>query len=411
MRAVWSWTVRGLLVLICVFLTARSIRISVADWRAQQPPDGLERALRLEPGDSVLLARAALARNDGGDMSQAVDGQLLHAAEEDPLNANLLMALGLREEFRGNIKEAERYLVHAAEIDHTVKPAWTLANFYFRNDQQEKTWPMIRRALNLNPLAFDPTPIFDLCWNETGDSKKILELMPARGLVPLQYLLYLMNRKKADAALDVWPRVLDSADPTDPFWVDSLTGFTDFLQQANRSPDAVRVWNQLIDRKIIVSGRLDPGAGVSIVDPDFRFPPIERGFGWRLAHESGVSIAKAYSSLRLEFDGNEPEASVLFTTVAPLLPRRAYRLVWSTDASRLSSTRDPGFAFQIVQQPGDSITACPPLLQGGDTGACTFTSLPNTGGARLDLIYKRALGTTRVEGTLGINSVKLEFGS
>ena len=106
MQAVWSWTVRGLLVVICVFLTARSIRISVADWRAQQPPDGLERALRLEPGDSVLLARAALARNDGGDMSQAVDRQLLHAAEEDPLNANLFMALGLREEFGGHLKEA-----------------------------------------------------------------------------------------------------------------------------------------------------------------------------------------------------------------------------------------------------------------------------------------------------------------
>ena len=35
----------------------------------------------------------------------------------------------------------------------------------------------------------------------------------------------------------------------------------------------------------------------------------------------------------------------------------------------------------------------------------------STDAARLDLIYKRALGTTRVAGTLGINSVKLEFGS
>ena len=411
MRAVWSWIVRGLLVLICVFLTARSFRISVADWRAQQPPDGLERALRTGTGGLGPSGAQQLARNESGDTSPTVDRELLHAAEADPLNANLFMALGLREEFGGHLKEAERYLVHAAEIDHTVKPAWTLANFYFRNAQPDKSWPMIRRALNLNPLAFDPTPIFDLCWNETGDSKKVLELMPSRGLVSLQYLLYLMNKQKVQAAIDLWPRVLDSADPANPAWVDSLTGFTEFLEQANRSPDAVRSWTQLIDRKIIVSGRLDPGAGVSIADPDFSFPLIERGFGWRVANGSGVSVAKSYSSLRLDLDGNEPEASVLVTTVAPLVPRRAYRLVWSTDASRLSSSQDPGFAFQIVQQPGDLITPCQPLLQAGDNGACRFTSLPNAGAARLDLIYKRALGTTRVEGTLRINSVKLEFGS
>jgi tetratricopeptide (TPR) repeat protein len=411
MRAVSSWIVRALLVLVCAFLTARSIRISIADWRAQRGLNGLERALRLEPGDSVLLARAALIRNESGDMSPAADRQLLHAAEADPLNANLPMTLGLREEFRGHLAEAERYLIRAAEIDHTVKPAWTLANFYFRNDQPDKTWPMIRRALSLNPLAFDATPIFELCWNETADSRKILALIPARGTVPLQYLYYLMNRKRTDAAIELWPRVLEAAGQPDQGVVDLTTAFVEFLEEANRTPDAVRAWNQLVDRRVIVSGRLDPAAGVSIADPDFSFPVVERGFGWRTAHETGVFVAETSSALRFEFDGNEPEASVLLTTVAPLVPGRAYRLVWSTDASRLSSTQDPGFAFQIVQRPGDVITACQPLLQAGDGGACRFNSLPNAGAARLNLIYKRALGTTRVEGTLRIASVKLEFGS
>lgn len=411
MKRVWSWIVRGLLVLICVFLTARSIRISLADWRAQQPPDGLDRALRLEPGDSVLLARAALARNDGGDMSPAVDRQLLHAAEADPLNANLWMALGLREEFRGNLTEAERYLVHAAEIDHTVKPAWTLANFYYRNNQPDKTWPMIRRALNLNPLAFDPAPIFDLCWSETGDSKKILELMPARGVVPLRYLLYLMNTKRTDAAIEFWPRVLDAADPANASFAGVMIAFVESLERTNRVPDAVRGWNQLVERRIVDSGRLDPSAGVSVADPDFAFPLFERGFGWGLAHAPGLTLTKEFSSLRLEFDGNEPESSLLLTTVAPLVPGKAYRLIWKTDASRLSSRQDPGFAWRIVQQPGDLVTECPPLLQAGDDGDCRFTSLPKAGEAQLNLMYKRAVGTTRVEGTLRINSVKLEFGS
>src|SRR4029077_5531261 len=98
-------------------------------------------------------------------------------------------------------------------------------------------------------------------------------------------------------------------------------------------------------------------------------------------------------------------------TVAPLLPGREYRLTWKTDASALSSRRDPGFAWQITQEPGGAITTCPPLLQAGDEGACRFTSLPGTSSGRLDLIYRRANGTTRVEGMLRIANAKLEFGS
>ena len=128
---------------------------------------------------------------------------------------------------------------------------------------------MIRRALNLNPLAFDPTPIFDLCWNETGDSKKVLELMPSQGVVSLQYLLYLMNRKKADAALDLWPRVLDSADPANPDWANSLTGFTEFLQQENRWPDAVRSWNQLVGQKDYCLRAARPSGGGFYRGPGF----------------------------------------------------------------------------------------------------------------------------------------------
>ena len=382
MKTVWSWIVRALVVLVCAFLTARSARMAVSDLRAQRNGmQGLESAIALEPGDSVLQARAALLKSNSGDMSQAVDQQLLHASELDPLNSDLPMALGIRDEFRGNTLEAERDLVHAAAIDRTFKPAWSLANFYFRIGRPEKAWPMIQRALNLNPLGFDPTPVFDLCWNESGDSKKILGLIPGHGTMPLQYLYYLMYRRRTQAAIEFWPRALEVAGPPDQGLIGLTVGFVELLEQANRMPDAVRVWNQIVDRRIVESGRLNPEAGVSVADPDFRFPPIERAFGWRVANEAGVSVAQAPSALRFEFDGNEPESSVLLTTVAPLVPSRAYRLIWKTDSSRLHLTRDPGFALQIVQQPGGIVTACQPLLQQGDSGACQLPACRTPQGA------------------------------
>ena len=70
-----------------------------------------------------------------------------------------------------------------------------LANYYVRQDQADKMWPVIRRGLALDPLVFDARPVFDLCWNESGDSKKILELIPTRGRVPLQYLAFLIDSK------------------------------------------------------------------------------------------------------------------------------------------------------------------------------------------------------------------------
>jgi tetratricopeptide (TPR) repeat protein len=408
---VFSWIIRAVVAVVCGLIIARSIRIAVADVRAQKGPAGLDRALSLEPRDSVLLARAALARDSGGDMSRAADLQLLRASEADPFNADLLIALGLREEFRGHNGEAERYLMHAAEIDHTFKPAWTLANYYFRRNQPDKMWPVIRRSLELNPLTFDLRPVFDLCWNGGGDPASIANLMPARGTVPLQYLSYLMGRNRIDAAIAFWPRALKTADPANPVYVDVLTGYTESLQQANRISDSVRGWNDLVDRKIVISGRLDPAAGVSVADPDLSFPLVERGFGWRLAHEAGVAVAKGPAGLRFEFDGNQPESSTLLSAATALVPGREYRLVWKTDASRLSSPRDAGFVWQIAQQPGNTVTVCQPALQAGDDGACRFRGVPGSGNARIDLLYKRALGTTRVDGILRVTLVRLEFTS
>ena len=403
---------RLVVVAVCGFITVQTIRIAAADWIAsQKAPDGLDRAMRLVPDDSALLVRAALLRSENGDMSPAVDRQLLRAAQANPLNPDVPIALGLREESRGHNAEAQRYLVHAADIDHTFRPTWTLIDFYARTGQPEKTWPLIRRILALYPLAFNPEPIFDLCWYQTSDSKQILSLMPERGTIPAQYLSYLAASKRTEAALEAWPRALATGAMNGPPAPEALIRFPDYLMAANRFPEAVRAWNQLVERKIVLSGRLDPSAGISVADPDFDFPLFGQDFGWRVADEAGLFVTKTRSEVGFEFNGDEPESSTILATLAPLIPGRSYRLAWKSNASGLSSQQDPGFSFRIVQQPGEAATECPPLLREGDDGACTFTSLPDATNARLELRYTRAPGTTRIKGRLRMMSVRLEFAS
>jgi hypothetical protein len=89
-------------------------------------------------------------------------------------------------------------------------------------------------------------------------------------------------------------------------------------------------------------------------------------------------------------------------------------LGWKSDGSALDAPQDPGFSFQIVQQPGDVITQCPPLLASGNSSACDFVTLAeSTRGAieraRIDLRYTRAQGTTRVSGALQLSTVRLEL--
>jgi hypothetical protein len=264
----------------------------------------------------------------------------------------------------------------------------------------------------LDPLTFNPTPIFDLCWTQTSDSMKILSLIPDRGTVLFQYLFYLLASNRIEAAIEGWPRVLNSVAMEVPAsTAESLVQFPDYLIAANRLPDAVRAWNQLVDKKLVLSGRLDPSAGISVADPNFEFPLPGKAFAWRVASEAGLYVTETSSGVRFEFSGDEPESSVVLATTAPLIRDKSYRLVWKSDASGLSSRQDPGFAFRIVQEPGDSATECPPMLGKGNEGECPFISLPDATSARLELRYARAPGTTRVQGMLRMRTVRLEFAS
>jgi tetratricopeptide (TPR) repeat protein len=403
---------RAVFVLACAFALYRSVRLGVADAFAFRGTSaGLSKAIAIEPASEKYLAREAIWRSDSGDLSPEVDHRLARALAMNPLDSSVMMTLGLRAEMRGDQETAERQLARAAEVDHTFKPTWTLANYYFRNDQTEKFWPQISRCLSLiepksmESWSFDPAPIFDLCWNRTQDSKKILELVPQRHGTLLPYLAYLVEHKHPDAAIAAWPRVLAVANMDDAA---SLTAFCDFLIQMNRAQEAVDVWNQLVDRRYVRSTLLNPRAGISVADPDFAFPVAGSAFGWRVARERGAFVSVAPHRLAFEYTGEQPENFDVLWKMAPVLPGRVYRLKWKTDASRLNLTlgTDPGFMIRFSDEAGELTPVCSLLSRQTN---CEIRTSPRTRLLWLRLRYTRALGTTRVTGTLKLESLNLEL--
>jgi|SRR5579863_337939 len=416
----------GLLAIaFCGFAGWRSIRVARADWLANAGTlEALEQAIHLAPDDAGMLARAAIYRSDNDDQSPGIDDDLRRAARMNPFNSDVLMTLGLREEFRGNRGEAERFLLRAAEVDHQFKPAWTLANYYYRIGRSDKGLPMIRRILNLDPLEFDTVPVFELCWreaagNEVSFSRRILSLIPNRDHRPIQYLGFLIATRRTEAALDAWPGALAAADPADSSDTGTLIGFAEFLAATNRLPEAVTIWNQLVDRGIIHSGHLNPAEGVSVADPDFRFASLATAFGWRVPDTPGVFASGFSGSVRFEITGDEPQSATILSVFVPVLLGARYHLRWKSDGSSLNSPQDPGLSFLTAwKQPGhepvEVVTQCPALLSSGSRETCDFVT---PAGARpgqieqvrIDLKYTRAPGTTRISGTLQLFNVHLEL--
>jgi hypothetical protein len=238
--------------------------------------------------------------------------------------------------------------------------------------------------------------------------------MPRRGKLPIQYLAFLMRTHRTDAALDAWAGALGAADVSDPSDVVPLTAFVDFLAEANRNADAVRVWNQLVERGILHNGLLDPAKGISIADPHFQFPLRPSVFAWQMPDAPGVFGSKLTDSLRLDFNGDEPQSVPFVFTSAPVVPGTPYRLRWKSDGSALSSSKDPGLGFRIVQLPENTTTQCGPLLSDESSAVCPFTSFANSFGGqfrrvRIELQYTRAEGTTRIRGVLRILEARLEI--
>ena len=118
---------------LCAVASYYSLRWAYAD-RVLFSLDFLG-AARLEPTNNRYQLRAADQLEDSGrDPSPA----LWAAVSQYPGESAAWMRLGLRAELNGKHREAEEYLLKAAEVDHQYAPRWTLMNFYFRRNQADK---------------------------------------------------------------------------------------------------------------------------------------------------------------------------------------------------------------------------------------------------------------------------------
>jgi tetratricopeptide (TPR) repeat protein len=392
-----------------------SIRLARADYLASQPDlPHLTRASQLVPDAAPYWLQSAALREVEQPDDPSIASDLNRALLLNPRSADAWMARAVRGEIAGNPDAAERDYLAATQIDHRYKPAWALANFYLRQQRTEDFWRWARRCLEvveprrLEPASYNPAPVFDLAWQVTQTPAEIRRrLIPPRHFILVDYLEYLGERNRADAGAAVAVDLTALGDPDDNY---HLLNFCERLINMGKGAPAMQIWNAMIDHATIHAEPLDPAHGQLLTNADLKRPFERVGFDWRMPPAEGVLQNHFLDTgeVRFEFSGDQPEGVLTFYQSIPVVPDTTYRLTFRYRTPGMEHAN--GLNWQLwdnVAQRAIPVTCQLTANPEWSAGEARFTTPKGVSVLRLGLVYQRATGSTRIQGTAVFTDFKL----
>jgi tetratricopeptide (TPR) repeat protein len=437
-RVASSVPVRALLTALLGIAALLAIRLALAEALFRQDSDStVRRALSIQgtlPGFAHTESSRYYERLAALDPAQA-RAALARAVQVDSRSSRAWIQLGLAQEQSGNLVEAERALLRAADADRQYLPAWTLANFYFRriyfqHASADVFWRWARSAAGLGNAGL--APLLRLCDRVKPDR------FPERlGETPALDRAYLDFFIRADRLGSAQPSAIHLAKLRNPADAPRLVDFADRQIRDGNGAAAVEVWNALSAANLIPFRQPDPVQ--PLTNGDLKTAPSGHGFDWRLPQAEGVSTeweagpAKGkLANLRFSFSGSEAEACRLLDQ-SLLLGARRYRLRfeyfaagmpspagirWMVESSGTTGDRTGIFAesppvpIRDAGYSAQSSAQAPAQLPYAWTGAEWTFSFAHSNApsilARIALIYRREPGTTRAAGRFAIRNLRLE---
>jgi hypothetical protein len=375
-------------------------RLSLADLLSRRDTIAdLERAAHLTPMNADYHARIAAI-----DASR--EDELTTALHENPWMASWWILQSVRQEQDGDVVAAERSLLHANQVSRYYVPRWSLAAFYYRQENRPKFQEWARAALSVGYGA--PESLFRMAQRLSLSSDEIL-----RTIVPddpekveaFQRLALSDNDLAAARLGAIRLLTLDAKSR-----LVGILDVSDALFRAAQVSDAADIWNRAVQARWFDSLSIDPGSGKSTASEQPGKPSTERSFDWRHPAVEGIarSVSDGDGSLRLEFSGTEPESCELLSVYSALQPGSRYEAVIRYRLEGIAA----GAGLRLAIEP---LSSGPPLLDGLlTTGGenfqdqtFPFIAPPLLTPTRLILRYYRSSGTSLIEGRLSIHSIKV----
>jgi hypothetical protein len=339
-----GWIPRALVIAAAAAAAWHAVRLARADHEFRKlTRAGLDGAVGLDPGNSLYLTTLA----------QLADPAplLRRAAAASPYDSGVRIRLGLQAESEGDHAEAERRLLEAARLNRQYEPRWTLANFYFRRDNQAEFRRWAREALVMS--YGDRAPLFDLCAAVAGDLGEVARWLPDQDEVRIAFGQYAAARGRAKEIAPLIESVVARGAAT--------SGVTTELCRALMNEYAVPAALRCSAR---VGG--------------------EGAFPWRWPEVRGVAVSRrSDGGLRITLDGTQPEAIELLSRIVPIAGGRC-RLDVSWDG--------PTAGLQWILE-----------RHAPDGGVLPHVfDAPAFSAARLTLRYRRPSGTVRQEAVIDV---------
>lgn len=384
-----------------------NVRAAIADRLAStNRPASLRVAMRLDSANPIYPAQLAwqLQVADPG----AAQVLFERAVRLNPFDASSWISLGLIDEKQGDLAQAEAHLLHAAAIDVTWLPSWSLANFYFRQQRWNAFWSWARKAAQMAPD--DATPLLRLAWYAAPRETEIQDRLGIqRPDVQHQFLWFLIAQGDASAVAE-WGNHASTA--SDSASMEDVLSACEWLMEQKHPDLALPLWNGLAASHQIAFPVLKPGSGDSVTDGSFTRQPLSRGFDWRLTSPDGVSTFLNTNSpaLDFEFSGRESDSLLLLSEVVPVLPEKPYTLSIQSASSDIA----PGSGLELVAadtSSGELLARTPGVTGSGRAGQVCFSTPQDVRFLTLMLDYQRQPGTVPVEGRIAIRKIALVPGT
>lgn len=391
------WSAALAVVVVLCAAAAWTLRLGYADLLfSTGDREAVEKARRLAPGKAEYFARKV----EGEPFSP-----IARAVELNPYYARGWIELALEAELAGQPSQAERLLLEAFRRDRSYLPRWSLANFYFRSGKREQFWLWARRAAEMAP--YDQSALFELCWRMSGDAAEILtKAIPADPAILSQYLNYLLRTQRLEAARSAAEALARLAGPPQRA---AVLYACDRLLAAGRVREAAELWNLLASRNLLPYPPLAAVQGSIVTNGDFSQEPVPGGFDWRIPRVNGVAVGGPGRppGLTLDFSGAQPQSCELASQALLVEGGLRYGVRYSYRTRGVGP--GTGLRWAIGPLAGGGWWAQGPDLSHEEWAEQGFEFLapPGPQGARLVLVYERALGTTRIEGTLELRRIEV----
>jgi len=316
-----------------------------------------------------------------------------HVLKLAPRDVEARLALAIDAELAGRPKQAEALLLEASQLHKGYLPAWTLANFYLRQDNPEQFWRWARRAAT---FEVDLTALFELCLHLHPDPADLVqELNLQRSAAFEQLLTAAAKSDLLETALPIATRVAHLRTPAAR---DQLLWDTDQLLKQGQTRTARAYWNLVAKEGLLpyLAPTQENGDSAGLVNTDFAHASLERGFDWRPG-SAEVAIAMGHG-LRISLYGKQDDTAVLIRQTTLLEPRHQYELRYRYRIAL------PEGANPIRWQVG---TALSEPLAASDWHEESWPFTAETDASELKLVSIREPGTHRAAGNVEITWVHL----